>query len=176
MTVQYSKQEDDAKLIPPFNFAMVSKGIYRSGYPVSKNFSFLKKLHLRSVLYLCPEEYPKANRDFLAQNNIQLLHFGMNGNKEPFKDIPEQKVREALAVLIDPKNHPILIHCNKGKHRTGCVVGCFRKLEDWALTYIFDEYRRFAGAKSRMLDQQFIELFDERSLVTENQTIAWTSS
>jgi hypothetical protein len=28
------------------------------------------------------------------------------------------------------------------------------------LTSIFDEYRRFAGAKVRMLDQLFMELFD----------------
>jgi len=155
-----SKEEETKLLIPPFNFSLVAKGIYRSGYPVEKNFGFLKKLNLRSVLYLCPEEYPKANREFLAQNGIRLLHFGMNGNKEPFKDIPEDKVRRALAALMDPKNHPLLIHCNKGKHRTGCVVGCLRKQQNWALTYIFDEYRRFAGTKSRIIDQQFIELFD----------------
>lgn len=28
------------------------------------------------------------------------------------------------------------------------------------LTPIFDEYRRFAGSKARLTDQQFIELFD----------------
>ena len=30
----------------------------------------------------------------------------------------------------------------------------------WAMTSIFDEYRRFAGTKARLLDLQFIELFD----------------
>lgn len=38
-------------LVPPLNFAMVSKGIYRSGYPNRKNFPFLAKLKLRSILY-----------------------------------------------------------------------------------------------------------------------------
>jgi hypothetical protein len=42
---------------------------------------------------------------------------------------------------------PLLVHCTKGTHRTGCVVGCLRKLEGWSLTPIFDEYRRFAGTK-----------------------------
>lgn len=46
------------------------------------------------------------------------------------------------------------------QHRTGCLVGCLRKVQNWSLTSIFDEYRRFAGAKVRMLDQQFMELFD----------------
>ena len=54
----------------------------------------------------------------------------------------------------------MLIHCNKGKHRTGCLIGCLRKLQDWSLTTIFDEYRRFSFPKSRSMDQEFIELFD----------------
>ena len=41
--------EDDL-LIPPLNFAMVDKGVYRSGYPNMKNLPFLQKLRLRSVV------------------------------------------------------------------------------------------------------------------------------
>jgi hypothetical protein len=55
-------------------------------------------------------------------------------------------------------------NCNKGKHRTGCVVGCLRKLQHWSQTSAFDEYRRFAGSKARVLDMQFIELFDPESV------------
>ena len=53
-----------------------------------------------------------------------------------------------------------------GKHRTGCLIGCFRKIQQWSLTAIFDEYRRFAEPKPRFLDQQFIELFDIGELST----------
>jgi tyrosine-protein phosphatase SIW14 len=73
---------------------------------------------------------------------------------------PHPKViRDALQVLLDARRHPLLLHCNKGKHRTGCLVGCLRKVQRWSLTSIFDEYRRYAGVKTRDLDQQFIELF-----------------
>lgn len=161
--------KDSSQNCPPTNFGLVCKGIYRSGYPKPKNFSFLAKLKLKSILYLCPEEYPQANKKFLTDSGIKLLHFGMNGNKEPFVDIPEDKVCAALRVLLDPTNYPILIHCNKGKHRTGCIVGCFRKLQNWSLTSIFCEYRRFAGAKVRILDQQFIELFDENQVEQETK-------
>lgn len=41
-------------LIPPLNFSIVSKGVYRAGYPNEKNISFLRKLKLRTVLYVCP--------------------------------------------------------------------------------------------------------------------------
>ncbi|GBG77436.1 hypothetical protein CBR_g23885 [Chara braunii] len=122
--------------------------------------SLLSIYFLDLLRYLCPEPYPEVNIEFLEKNGIKLFHFGIEGNKEPFVDIPEPVIREALKVLLDVRNHPILIHCNKGKHRTGCLVGCLRKFQNWSLTSIFDEYRRFAGTKVRMLDQQFMELFD----------------
>ncbi|ELR19163.1 tyrosine specific protein phosphatase, putative [Acanthamoeba castellanii str. Neff] len=155
------EQDDQEQLfIPPLNFAMVAPGVYRSGYPNKKNFPFLKKMGLKSILYLCPEAYPDENLEFLEKYGIKLLHFGINGNKEPFVEIPPHVIRNALVDLLDVRNHPVMIHCNKGKHRTGCLVGCLRKSQQWSLAYIFDEYRRFAGSKVRILDQQFIELFN----------------
>ncbi|KAG8387055.1 hypothetical protein BUALT_Bualt03G0213500 [Buddleja alternifolia] len=155
-----SGEDDDELFNPPLNFAMVENGIYRSGFPDSANFSFLQTLNLRSIIYLCPEEYPEANLEFLKSNGIQLFQFGIEGCKEPFVNIPEDKIREALKVALDVKSHPLLIHCKRGKHRTGCLVGCLRKLQRWCLTSVFDEYQRFAAAKARVSDQRFMELFD----------------
>ena len=106
---------DQPLFIPPMNFAMVQKGIYRSGYPNQKNHKFLSKLQLKSILYLCPEDYSKENVAFARKHGINILHHGMQGNKEPFVDIPEEKIRAALLDLLDKRNHPVLIHCNKGK-------------------------------------------------------------
>ncbi|KAJ8636089.1 hypothetical protein MRB53_010356 [Persea americana] len=150
--------------IPPLNFSMVDTGVFRSGFPNVSNFSFLETLGLRSILYLCPEPYPEPNLEFLKSNGIRLFEFGIEGYKEPFVNIPEDTVREALKVVLDVRNHPILIHCKRGKHRTGCVVGCLRKLQRWCLSSVFDEYQRFAAAKARISDQRFMELFDVSSL------------
>jgi hypothetical protein len=35
----------------------------------------------------------------------------------------------------------------------------------WALSSIFQEYRDHSDLKARLLDEQFIDLFDERSLL-----------
>ncbi|KAF5948491.1 hypothetical protein HYC85_014448 [Camellia sinensis] len=134
---------DDDFFIPPLNFSMVDNGIFRC---------------------LCPEPYPEANAQFVKSNGIQLFQFGIEGCKEPFVNIPEDTIREALQVVLDVKNHPLLIHCKRGKHRTGCVVGCLRKLQKWCLSSVFDEYQRFAAAKARVSDQRFMELFDVSSL------------
>ncbi|XP_019455866.1 PREDICTED: probable tyrosine-protein phosphatase At1g05000 isoform X1 [Lupinus angustifolius] len=86
------------------------------------------------------------------------------GKEEPFVNIPEDTIREALKVLLDVRNHPLIIHCKRGKHRTGCLVGCYRKLQKWCLSSVFDEYQRFAAAKARVSDQRFVELFDISSI------------
>ena len=147
-------------LNPPENFAMVWRGIYRSSFVTKRNFQFLQTLRLRTIVYLCPEDYPESHTSFLAENGIQLLQFGVEGNKEPFDEIPEDVIRAALHAVMDPKNHPVLIHCNQGKHRTGCLVGCLRKVQRWSLVAIFEEYRRYADRKARIVDQQFIERID----------------
>ncbi|CAO1629041.1 unnamed protein product [Parajaminaea phylloscopi] len=151
-------------LRPPDNFAMVNSWLYRSSFPKKKHFPFLRKLGLKSVLTLILEEYPELNTSFLDEEGITFYQFGIPGNKEPFVQIPDDKIAAALVTMLDRRNHPMLIHCNKGKHRTGCLIGCLRKLQSWSLTTIFDEYRRFSFPKSRSMDQEFIELFDEREV------------
>ena len=37
-------------IVPPMNFSMINDGVYRSGYPNSKNFGFLLTLKLKTVL------------------------------------------------------------------------------------------------------------------------------
>ncbi|KAF9425868.1 hypothetical protein BGZ94_007155, partial [Podila epigama] len=68
-------------LCPPDNFNMVSTWIYRSSFPKKKNFSFLKKLGLKSILTLILEDYPDQNVKFLKENDIKLFQFGIAGNK-----------------------------------------------------------------------------------------------
>lgn len=152
-------------LTPPENFAPVVNKIYRSSFPQPPNFPFLKKLKLKSVLCLIPEEYPKTHEEFFKREGIQLFQLGMSGNKEPFVNISSDLITEAAKIVLNPENQPILIHCNRGKHRTGCLVGVLRRLQKWSLTIIFDEYRKFAAPKERPMDQQFIELYDDTNLV-----------
>ncbi|KAK8958116.1 putative tyrosine-protein phosphatase [Platanthera guangdongensis] len=175
-------------LMPPSNFSMVDRGIYRSALPSPANFAFLETLGLRSVVYLCPEPYPPSNSEFLNSHGIRLFKFGIEGSKEPAAAMPEAAITIALKVILgnpliklstsffnnsqlppaklsafavsDARNHPVLIHCKRGKHRTGCLVGCFRKLQSWCMSAVLEEYQRFAAAKVRPSDMIFINNFD----------------
>ena len=146
--------------MPPLNFSMVIPGIYRSGLPKRSNFGFLRKLGLRSMVSLMHRQYDSENTRFAEQNGIQLFHRAIDSNKEPFMAPNLHDVVQLLHILLNPDHHPILVHCTKGQHRTGCLIGCLRKLQNWSLSSIFQEYTHFTTPRySRMLDHQFIELF-----------------
>ncbi|XP_031101072.1 tyrosine-protein phosphatase DSP5-like [Ipomoea triloba] len=159
--------------VPPPNFAAVEDFcIYRSGFPQPSNFPFIQSLNLRSIIYLCPEPYPEETKEFLRLNKVQLFQFGMEGTKEP-SAIPRGAITEALKVLIDVRNHPVLIHCKRGKHRTGCLVGCLRKLQNWRLSSVLEEYKHFAGVKWRESDIRFLEEYDVSCIRYSLQSIIY---
>ncbi|XP_054777195.1 tyrosine-protein phosphatase DSP1-like isoform X2 [Prosopis cineraria] len=126
-------------LMPPLNFGMVDYGIFRSGFPDSASFGFLKTLRLRSIICLFPDEYPETNLEFLKANGIRLYQFGIDGSKDSLTEVPEDAIREALKVILDVENHPLLIHCKRGKgcssitylliNVDGCTLSCSLALD-----------------------------------------------
>ncbi|MCJ1467823.1 hypothetical protein MMC07_006448 [Pseudocyphellaria aurata] len=150
---------------PVINFAQVAPGIYRSSFPTAGNFEHLQSLGLKTILTLVPEEYPLPNRQFMKLNGIRHFQVPIPAHKDASVVIPLQSIAEAVKILLDPSQHPVLIHCNKGKHRTGCIVACYRKMHKWTIGAILTEYRKYAGDKFRVLDEKFMEEFDEQAML-----------
>ncbi|CAG8434604.1 10920_t:CDS:2 [Funneliformis caledonium] len=146
--------------IPPLNYGMIEEDLYRSGQPNELNFPFLEKLGLKTVVWLAPEDPNHRFLNFIDDQNIQWHHLGVISSVNALDPITEEVVLAALEVILNPRSYPMIVMCNLGRHRTGTIVGCLRKLQRWNLTSIFEEYRRYAGSKVRVLNEQFIELFD----------------
>jgi tyrosine-protein phosphatase SIW14 len=124
----------------------------------------MKTLKLKTILTLVPEPYPIPYLNFMADNGIRQIRVRVPANKETVK-VEATTMMQALGVVLDRSNYPLLIHCNKGKHRTGCVVACFRKVLGESMESILHEYHTYAGKKARQLDEEFITGFDERALL-----------
>lgn len=163
---------------------MVEEELYRSGMPHELNFPFLEKLNIKTVIYLGSEDPSQKFLHFMDDQEIRFFHLGAasassaavavsaanpnpfttcaasNNANQPWDPISEETVLDALDLILNPSNLPIILMCHLGRHRTGTIVGCLRKLQHWNLTAIFEEYRRYAGPKVRLLNEQFIELFD----------------
>ncbi|KAJ1659168.1 tyrosine-protein phosphatase siw14 [Dispira simplex] len=160
-------------LVPPLNFALVVPGIYRSGHPNPRNHAFLLKLGIRTIVYMNEDDPQPSHIDFVKTHRIAFHHYRVGANKEPSIETDAQAVAAILGILTDTRRYPILVHCNKGKKRIGCLVGCLRKLQHWSMATIFDEYQRFSGSKVRIADQQFIEFFNEPIDINHEHRPSW---
>ncbi|KAF3013243.1 hypothetical protein E8E14_007609 [Neopestalotiopsis sp. 37M] len=161
---------DATQHLPPQNFASVVPGVYRSSYPQAHDLGYLKTLNLKTVVTLVEKEIPEGYRAFLDESGIKHIVFGMAGTKKA--DIPLPMMSSIISLISDKQNHPMLVHCNQGKHRTGCVVGVLRRFHGWDTQAILDEYTSFAEPKVRPTDVQYLrefQLVNLRHIVAHRQ-------
>jgi hypothetical protein len=97
---------------------------------------------------------PACSLDFCASHSITVHHLGVLYSTNAWDPITEDIVLQALHLLVQPSTYPVLVMCNMGRHRTGTVIGCLRKLQRWCLSAILEEYRRYTGQKVRVMDEQ----------------------
>lgn len=57
--------------------------------------------------------------DFIDDQEIQLYHLGVISAVNAWDPITEEAVLEALDIILNPRNYPMMIMCNLGRHRTG---------------------------------------------------------
>lgn len=149
-------------LIPPPNYgAVTNDNIYRSSFPQDRNLGFMKTMSIRSILTLVDTEPTPAYQRWILEDDINHLKINLATNKDGKIHVTKASICQAVAFVEDSNNWPLYIHCNQGKHRTGCVVACYRKTLGVPLDEIINEYRIYAGAKARDGDIEFIKSFNE---------------
>lgn len=154
------------RIVPPLNFCPVEKQLYRSGQPSVINQSFLEQLNLKTILWLASEEPTEDFLDYCLNNCIDIEFVGLINdysytNINPWDSLDERTIKKALELISNQENYPLLVCCGMGRHRTGAVIGCLRRLQGWNLASVSEEYRRFTGARGgRILVELLIESFD----------------
>lgn len=163
------------------NFGVIEPGLYRSGYPQAENYPFIKSLNIKTIVTLVSKELPEGYQSFIDENGITHRIFDMAGTKK--QAISLDMMQEILEVVTNSDNYPLLIHCNHGKHRTGCVAGLVRKASRWEPSAIVQEYTQFASPKARETDIEYLTKFDHvhlenarRRLVLKSTTTKMTVS
>jgi tyrosine-protein phosphatase SIW14 len=142
----------------PANFGVVVPGIYRSSYPKPDDYDFVKNLQLKTMVTLVKkDDQDQEFETFLAGNGIRHVVFNIKGTKK--EAITLQMMTSILSVVLDRQNHPLMLHCNHGKHRTGCVVAAMRKVSGWDLQRVLNEYELYAAPKLRECDVEYISAF-----------------
>jgi protein tyrosine/serine phosphatase len=160
----------------PLVYGMVEKDIYRCATIQQDQDQFQIFNGIKTVLILSPESPTKYLTNWIAENNIILVHLGLSQllkARNSWRPVSEELIKEGLEVLLNVEMHPVLIMCTTGVQETGALVGCLRKLQDWNFNSIVVEYRMFAGSKSRYQLEQFIELFDTDLVVLPENLPEW---
>ncbi|KAJ4988230.1 tyrosine phosphatase [Stagonosporopsis vannaccii] len=162
--------------IPPLNYGAVVPGsIYRCSYPQPENYEFIKDLKIKSILTLVPEPIAPEYQNFMDSAGVQHFRVHIRANKGEVR-VDSCEMQRALRLIMDRTNHPIMIHCNKGKHRTGCTVACFRRICGLDMDTIREEYHTYAGKKARFLDEVFFENFDLNLVMWMARQEGWAGS
>ena len=99
------------------NFWRVEPDLYRSARPESAGFQELEKLGVKAVLDV---ESP-ADEAAAKGTSLKLYHVPMNAF-----GLRDESVLEAMRILSDPANRPIVIHCQHGADRTGAMMALYR--------------------------------------------------
>jgi hypothetical protein len=81
--------------------------------------------HIRSLslAYACPHstlvegDYTQDHQVFLKENGIEHRRILILANKDPTVRTPDHVVNRVLEIILNKANHPLLLHCNKGKVR-----------------------------------------------------------
>ncbi|KAK0263228.1 hypothetical protein B0A54_00592 [Friedmanniomyces endolithicus] len=152
-------------LVPPPNYGAVQEGeLYRSAYLQDRNLDFLKLLGIRNVLCLVDTEPSEAYSHWISSQDITRHRVDIAPNKDGQVKTTWDSLCEALLIVMDSARYPLLIHCNQGKHRTGCIIACLRKIQHWPIDDVIAEYQAYANPKARPGDIDLIRAFDPEAV------------
>eukprot|EP00759_Apiculatamorpha_spiralis_P026812 PhF_6_TR29478/c0_g1_i1/m.43669 len=124
-------------LVPPLRYSPVEDGLFRGAYPLLRNFNFLRRLKLKTIVSLIPEEPTKDLKSFCKAENIE--HKWVEADR--FKGEPQllhTDLNMVLAVLLNQEAYPIYLHCLDGRQTTGMCLMALRKVMCWDYQSIYD--------------------------------------
>ena len=119
------------------NVGRVALGIYRGEQPGPGGYATLKQLGIKTVIDLRTSESEKAQVEAAGMRAIAVpIEMTRKGLKE--------KVDQVVALMADPANQPVYVHCRHGQDRTGIVVAAYRMtLDNWSLKDVEAEMQSF---------------------------------
>ena len=140
----------------PKRFAVVVPGeIYRSGKLTTAALNKVVRKHgIKTIVDLGAwvEDTP-ANRR--ANQREQHAAEALGAERHVFQLIGDatgdpNDYADALRLVLDPTNHPVLVHCGAGTERTGCLIAMYRMhTEGMSLDEAYAEAERAGHSGSR---------------------------
>ena len=120
-------------------FHRINEKLYRGAQPRRDGLMRLKQLGVKTVINL------RGSNEDTRSEEQSARALGLNYFSVPIGRIgrpSDAKVQRVLAIINAEENHPVFVHCNHGRDRTGLIIAIYRLAnEGWTA----DEAQREAN-------------------------------
>lgn len=157
------------------HFSVVEPGVLlRSGQPRVSDLIEIGKTHgLRTIVcarggtrHPLRGRWFRKQRAYCEQAGIRLVHMPFSDKSMP----PEDIFARFLEITRDASNHPVLVHCEQGFHRTGILCAAHRIAnQGWSLNDALAEMERL-GFETHVGKRQSL-LTSLRTWATEREAV-----
>jgi len=121
------------------NFGQVNTNYYRGAQPNGRDYADLAAFGVKTIIDL------QADGDATEPQSAQ--HAGLKFFRIPMttRVAPTaEQVSQFLALVNDPANQPVYVHCAGGRHRTGVMTAVYRMTGDgWNADKAFSEMKQY---------------------------------
>jgi protein tyrosine/serine phosphatase len=124
------------------NFGQISDVYFRGAQPVGHDYQDLAALGVKTVIDLSDEQVTEAASVQAA--GMHFVRIPLTTSAAP----PQAAVDQFLAIVNEPANQPVYVHCQGGRHRTGVMTAVYRMTHDrWTADRAFHEMKQFEFKK-----------------------------
>lgn len=125
------------------NFGCINDNYYRGAQPKKGDYADLKSLGVKTIIDL--QNDGEADEQKIVESlGMKFYRIGMTTHSAPSAD----QVAQFFAIVDDPSNQPVFVHCAGGRHRTGAMTAIYREMHDgWPADKAFAEMKHYEFEK-----------------------------
>lgn len=163
-----AQQKPSYKELP--NFRKVSDGLNLGAQPQSGGVKKLAELGIKTILNLRgPDELIPGEQKETETAGLRYFNIPMPGLSAP----TNEQVARVMAIVNDPDNQPVFVHCKRGADRTGTIGAIYRISHDgWTADRAIAEARLNGMSWAEFGMRTYIWDYYKQQLRSRNQPAA----
>ena len=154
------------------NFGIVNEHYYRGAQPTSADYPDLAALGVKTVIDLT-RDGRDDEKGLVEAAGMKFVRIPLTTTEAP----AGMAITQFLALVTDPANQPVYVHCQGGRHRTGTMTAIYRMTQEgWTPARAYDEMKqyRFEGFPGHPELKKFV--LGYRPSADQPNVLATTSS
>jgi protein tyrosine/serine phosphatase len=124
------------------NFGQINDGYFRGAQPKGDDYADLAAIGIKTIIDLSNDQETEAQS--VQSAGMKFIRIPLTTTAAP----AQTAVQKFLALVNDPANQPVYVHCQGGRHRTGVMTAAYRMTHDhWTPDRAFAEMVQYEFKK-----------------------------